>query len=108
MKAEIARFGSEPPRPLNATDPHPSFDCETARLAVERAICADPQLGALDRQIFQTYAKLMNNSPSHTANALRRAQRDFIAGRNAGYGKPGYDLRVALQKRLDTLQTAAR
>ena len=50
----------------------------------------------------------MNNSPSHTADALRRAQRDFIAGRNAGYGKPGYDLRVALQKRLDTLQTAAR
>jgi hypothetical protein len=45
MKAEIARFGSEPPRPLNATDPHPSFDCETAKLAVERAICADPQLG---------------------------------------------------------------
>jgi tetratricopeptide (TPR) repeat protein len=46
MKTEIARFGSETPRPLHAPDTHPSFDCGTATLAVERAICADPQLGA--------------------------------------------------------------
>jgi hypothetical protein len=50
----------------------------------------------------------MNNSGSRTADALRRAQRDFVTARKAGHGKPGYDLRVALQKRLDTLQTAAR
>jgi tetratricopeptide (TPR) repeat protein len=105
MKAEIARFGSSAPRPLNATDPHPSFDCDTARLAVERAICADPQLGALDRQIFEVYARLMSNLPGRKGDALRRAQRDFIAGRNAGYGKPGYDLKLALQQRLDSLQS---
>ena len=28
MKAEIARFGNEPPRPLTAPDTHPSFDCD--------------------------------------------------------------------------------
>ena len=108
MKAEIARFGSAAPSRLIATDTHPSFDCEAAKLKVEQAICADPQLGALDRQIAETYTKLLNNAGGRAADALRRAQRDFLTARNAGFGKPGYDLRVALQKRLDTLQTAAR
>jgi len=39
---------------------------------------------------------------------LRRAQRNFDAERNAGYGKPGYDLRLALQRRLDMPQDAVR
>jgi uncharacterized protein YecT (DUF1311 family) len=108
LKAEIARFGAEPQRPLHAPDAHPSFDCSTARLAVERAICADPQLGALDHQIADAYTRLVNNSGGRSAEILRRAQRDFVAARNAGYGRPGYDLRSALQKRLDTLTTAAR
>jgi uncharacterized protein len=108
MKAEIARFGKETPRPLTAPDTHPSFDCETARLAVEQTICADPQLGALDRQIADTYTRLVNNSGGRSADAMRRAQRNFVAARNAGFGKPGYDLRVALQQRLDALQSAAR
>jgi uncharacterized protein len=108
MKTEIARFGSETPRPLHASDTHPSFDCGTATLAVERAICADPQLGALDRQIADTYTRQLGNSGRHSADALRRAQRNFVAARNAGFGKPGYDLRLALQQRLDALQSAAR
>jgi tetratricopeptide (TPR) repeat protein len=108
MKAEITRFGTEAPRPLHATDPHPSFDCETARLAVEKAICADPQLGALDRQIADTYARMVNNSSGHSGDAIRRAQRNFLATRNAGFGKPGYDLKFALQQRLDSLQSPAR
>jgi hypothetical protein len=55
MKAEIARFGSEAPRPLTALDTHPSFDC---------------------------------------------------AERNARFGKPGYDLQLALQQRLGALEDA--
>jgi hypothetical protein len=39
---------------------------------------------------------------------LRRAQRNFVRARNAGFGKPGYDLHLALQQRLDALQSAAR
>jgi uncharacterized protein len=108
MKAEIARFGGEAPHAMSANDPHPSFDCETAKLAVEKAICADPQLGLLDSQIADTYARLMNNAAGRSAYALRQAQRNFIADRNTGYGRPGYDLRGALERRLDALQTAAR
>jgi tetratricopeptide (TPR) repeat protein len=108
MIAEIRRFGGEAPRPLNAPDTHPSFNCDTARLAVEKAICADPQFGALDRQIAETYTRLINDANRRSLEALRRAQHNFLAERNAGFGKAGYDLRLALQRRLDTLQDAVR
>jgi len=39
---------------------------------------------------------------------LRREQRDFIAARNARFGKPGYDLHLALQQRLGALEDAVR
>src|SRR5262249_20914544 len=108
MRAEIARFGGKALGPMSAPDAHPSFDCATTRLAVEKAICADPQLGRLDHQIAETYTRLVNAAGGRSADALRRAQRDFIAERNAAFGKPGYDLRLSLQKRLDTLQAAVR
>ena len=108
MKEEIARFGSEATHPLTALDTHPSFDCGSARLAVEKAICADPQLGMLDREIADTYAGLMKVRDSRSADAIRRAQRSFIAERNARFGKPGYDLHLALQQRLGVLEDAVR
>jgi hypothetical protein len=50
----------------------------------------------------------MNNSSRRSAYTLRQSQRNFIAGRNAGFGRRGYDLRQAMERRLDALQTAAR
>jgi tetratricopeptide (TPR) repeat protein len=108
MKAEIARFGAEAPRPQTAADAHPSFDCGAARLPVEKAICADAQLGMLDREIADTYGHLLSIKGSRAANALRQAQRNFIAERNARFGKPGYDLQLALQARLGALEDAVR
>ena len=93
---------------LLATHPAAAINCQAAATRQEKAICADPQLGALDREIADTYAKLMNNSSRRSAYTLRQSQRDFIAGRNAGFGQPGYDLRQAMERRLDALQTAAR
>jgi uncharacterized protein len=108
MMSEIARLGGGAPRPLNAPDLDPSFDCDTARLAVEKAVCADPRLGALDHQIANAYARLMKSRGSRAGDALRRSQRNFIAERNAGFGQAGYDLQLAMQRRLDTLQAEAR
>jgi tetratricopeptide (TPR) repeat protein len=108
MLAEIDRFGGKALGTLSAGDPHPSFDCATTRLAVEKAICVDPQLGSLDHQIADTYAHLISASSSRSAEVLRKAQRDFITERNAGFGKSGYNLHLALQKRLDALQAAVR
>jgi len=107
MKAEIARLGTEVRPALHAPEDHPSFNCNKARLAVEQAICADPQLGSLDHQISDAYSRLISRASGRSADILRRAQRDFVTARNARYGKPDYDLRVALQQRLDALQSAA-
>ena len=108
MKAEIAKFGNTSIRPLHEAQDHPSFDCGSARLAVEKAICADPQLGMLDREIADTYTRLINTNDSRLTGAVRQAQRSFIADRNARFGKPGYDLHLALQQRLGALEDAVR
>jgi hypothetical protein len=46
---------------------------------------------------------------SHRAAlALTQEQRDFVAKRNASFGRRGYDLRQAMQGRLDQLSTIVR
>jgi hypothetical protein len=46
---------------------------------------------------------------SHRAAlALTRQQRDFVDQRNASFGRRGYDLRQAMEQRLDKLQAMAR
>jgi hypothetical protein len=40
--------------------------------------------------------------------ALQREQDDFIARRNAAFGRPGYDLQKAMKERLDHLLALAR
>ena len=48
-------------------------------------------------------------SDSHRAAlALTREQRDFVGKRNASFGRRGYDLRQAMEDRLEKLNTIAR
>jgi tetratricopeptide (TPR) repeat protein len=89
----------------------PSLDCVAARLPVDKAICASPELIDLDRRI-----DTLNNKVVHQAikdgpragRAMLRVQEDFIAGRNAGFGRPGYDLRKAMNERLEHLKAIER
>ena len=48
------------------------------------------------------------NSNHQAALTLTRQQRDFIDARNASFGRRGYDLRQAMQARLDQLSTISR
>ena len=85
----------------------PSFDCATARRAVEKAICADPELSRLDRDIDVAYTRafaLARKDSAKSAENLRQQQRDFVASRNASFGRPDYVIRDSMQKRLDELQ----
>ncbi len=89
----------------------PSFNCATARRQVEKAICADPGLARLDRNINDVFLRVIADaeSDSHRAAlALTRQQRDFIDRRNASFGRRGYDLRQAMEDRLDKLNSIAR
>ncbi|MCP3370473.1 tetratricopeptide repeat protein [Bradyrhizobium cajani] len=106
MIAEIAKFGATTSGPMHARsadDSGPSFDCATARREVEKVICADPQLGVLDRQIAETYERVLKSANKRSAGDLRRTQRDFLATRNASFGRPGYDLKKVMQERLQRL-----
>jgi tetratricopeptide (TPR) repeat protein len=103
---EIERLGS-----LDYQKNLPSFNCATAKRPVEKAICADPGLAQLDRNINDVFLRAIANaeSDSHRAAlALTRQQRDFIDKRNASFGRRGYDLRQAMQDRLDRLNTIVR
>jgi tetratricopeptide (TPR) repeat protein len=99
LALELERLGA-----LRAVAGKPSFDCATARRKVERAICADPELADLDRQIQGAYTRLVAEriNPQH-ARQLQQEQQDYISRRNADYGQPGYDLKKAMLDRLQRI-----
>ena len=81
----------------------PSFDCATAKRAVEKAICANPELADLDREINDMHIIVVREAVgvhAHMKRALQRDQAMFLARRNAAFGRPGYDLRKAMKARL--------
>lgn len=86
----------------------PSFDCRRTLKAVDKAICADPALADLDRRIDALYRRALRDSAGQPAavRALKKAQTSFVAARDAGFGRPGYGLRAALEARLRQLSGA--
>jgi tetratricopeptide (TPR) repeat protein len=98
---ELERLGA-----MMAVAGKPSFNCATARRAVEKAICTSPDLADLDREINAMNVKLVRAAAGGGAvRDLLRQQEEFIATRNASFGKAGYDLQKAMRERLDHLQS---
>jgi tetratricopeptide (TPR) repeat protein len=99
LARELERLGAE-----MALAGKPSFSCGSARRAVEKAICANPELARLDREIYAVNARVVREKKNPTeARALQRAQDEFIARRNAQFGHAGYELRKEMQDRLQVL-----
>ena len=89
---------------LKAVAGKPSFDCATARRKVEKAICANPELADLDRQVQGSYNRAVAEKVSpQQARKLRREQEQYISRRNAEYGRLGYDLKKAMRTRLQEI-----
>jgi tetratricopeptide (TPR) repeat protein len=105
LALELERIGAQ-----MAVNNRPSFDCASARRAVEKAICANPDLANLDRQISVANAKAVREAGSGTpaGRTLQREQDDFIARRNTAFGRPDYDLQKAMKERLDHLMAMDR
>ena len=85
----------------------PTFDCATARRAVEKAICSDPDLSRLDRQIDDTYKAVLAKLDRKGVARLREQQRDFVAERNKSFGRPDYQLKREMERRLAALRARA-
>lgn len=99
MAREIERIGAQ-----MAVAGKPSFNCARARRPVEKAICVNRELADLDREIYGSHLRVLREAKSPTeAGKIQREQDDFIARRNAGYGRPGYDLKKAMQDRLQQI-----
>ena len=104
LAQELERLGA-----LMAVKDRPSFNCAIARRAVEKAICTNPELANLDREIDALNTTVIRAATSGNPRAgriLQREQDDFLARRNASFGRPGYDLRKAMRERLDRLLKA--
>jgi uncharacterized protein len=89
----------------------PSFNCARARRPVEKAICADPTLANLDREITAVNAKVVERARAdrpEAGRALQREQDAFVAHRNAAFGRADFDLLKAMRARLDQLLALER
>jgi len=106
MALELERLGA-----LMAVAGKPSFNCATARRPVEKAICANPELADLDREIGTVNIKVVRDAAARNprdGRASQREQDEFLARRNALFGHPGYDLMKAMRERLDHLLAIQR
>jgi tetratricopeptide (TPR) repeat protein len=102
MARELERIGAQ-----MAVAGKPSFNCAGALRPVEKAICANHELADLDREVYAANARVVREArDAGEARKRQREQDDFIARRNAGFGRPGYDLRKAMQERLQRLNGA--
>lgn len=89
---------------LKAIAGKPSFDCATARSKVQKAICADPELANLDREVQGSYVRaIAEKLTPQQARKLRRDQDEYISRRNANYGRPDYDLKKSMRDRLQQI-----
>ena len=91
-------------RDTNAQRMLPTFDCDRARRAVEKAICSDPDLSRLDRQIDDAYKAALAKLNRKGVARLRDEQREFNVNRDKSFGRPDYQLKRELERRLLALR----
>jgi tetratricopeptide (TPR) repeat protein len=104
LAQELERLGA-----LMAVAGKPSFNCAAAKRPVEKAICASPELANLDRQINAVNVRVLREAQTpRERQAIQRAQDEFLARRDADFGRPDYDLQKAMRERLQHLLEVER
>jgi len=101
LSLEIERIGA-----LMAVNKRPSVNCATTKRPVEKAICGNPELVTLDREINAVNTKVVSETGAKdpaAGRALQREQDDFVARRDAEFGQAGHDLQKTMRDRLDHL-----
>ena len=91
---------------MMAVNNKPSFNCAAARRPVEKAICANPELANLDREINAVNTRIVREAGKdnlRAGRAMQHEQDEFVARRNAEFGRPDFDLQKVMRERLDHL-----
>jgi len=66
----------------NAAVAGPSFDCNKSAGTIEKMICGDDGLAALDRKLAEVYADASKKAVNEHPPVLKAEQRGWIKGRN--------------------------
>ncbi|HEX2644929.1 MAG TPA: MliC family protein [Thermoanaerobaculia bacterium] len=93
---------------LPAHAANPSFDCRKANGEIEKLICMDKDLAALDRKMAEVYPQALAKATKKQAGTLKALQRGWIKGRDECWksGDKKDCVRRAYQTRLTELQIA--
>jgi len=78
-QAQAPEPGQGQPAPVQA---NPSFDCNHVGNDAEAAICGDPGLAALDRQMAADFQRALASGDSRQRHLLERTQKRFLSFRN--------------------------
>jgi uncharacterized protein YecT (DUF1311 family) len=76
----------------------PSFDCARARAWDERAICAQADLGELDRRIAASFRTLSERATPDDRTRLQAEQRAWLAERRACEGPAAREAQSCLRR----------
>ena len=80
---DVAVEPTEPTEPQPSANARPSFDCARARTRGEQAVCADPGLAALDRQMAAQYGRAIAGVSPDRQALLRQTRDRFLAFRDS-------------------------
>jgi uncharacterized protein len=70
------------PRGASAQGTGPAFDCSKATGTIEKLICGDPALAALDRKLDGVYKAALAKAKADVPGTLRVEQRGWVKGRD--------------------------
>lgn len=110
-RAENAKAGFATPAPA------PAGKCSTARGEIEKMVCEDAELGALDRKLSGVYAAALRKAANERPPVLKAEQRGWIKGRDECWKSAdrqkcvmeAYRMRIAgLQARYRLIPASAR
>lgn len=72
-----------PPPPPQRANASPSFNCRNARTRGEIAVCADPRLASLDRQMASQYVRAVSAGSASQRALLSRTRAEFLRHRDS-------------------------
>jgi len=73
---------AEPLPPSRAPAARPSFNCANARTRGETAVCSDPGLASLDRQMASEFFRALSQADAGQREQLQRTRGRFLAFRD--------------------------
>jgi uncharacterized protein len=90
-------------QPMRAQADGPTFPCAKAQGTVEKQICADAALAALDRKLADVYKAATAAAKGPSATRLKQDQRGWVKGRNDCWKANGQQTWITATWTVDTV-----